>query len=123
MADFPNEDEFDDEDSYEAAYEAWQEREYQLLWPEERTFGAICLCHLGCALRQWLIVSGPEAGRVWDDHRADGVDMDPLYDAQGRPMGFADWYLGQGSAPLTTSDARPRPPRDHGVRGSVDRPG
>ena len=33
--------------------------------------GAFPICHRGCALRDWLVVSGPEAGNVWCDDRAD----------------------------------------------------
>ncbi|MFF1560684.1 hypothetical protein [Streptomyces sp. NPDC058279] len=51
------------------------------------------LCHLGCAARQWLVVSGPERGRIWNDDRADEVDLAPLLDDDGRPVTFTRWYL------------------------------
>ncbi|MGW0697968.1 SMI1/KNR4 family protein [Streptomyces sp. NPDC002867] len=87
----PEEDDFDEPDAYDAAFEAWDERDP--LWSDDLTVGAICLCHLGCALRQWLVVSGPDRGRMWDDRRADGTDLRPLINADGSPMAFADWYL------------------------------
>ncbi|MEV4333395.1 SMI1/KNR4 family protein [Streptomyces sp. NPDC049597] len=87
----PDEDDFDDPDAYDAAYEAWDERDP--LWSDDLTVGAICLCHLGCALRRWLVVSGPDRGRMWDDRRADGIDLQPMSNADGSPMTFADWYL------------------------------
>jgi SMI1 / KNR4 family (SUKH-1) len=33
--------------------------------------GAIPLAHEGCALRDWLVVTGPEAGHVWHDATAE----------------------------------------------------
>ncbi|WP_190064503.1 hypothetical protein [Streptomyces griseocarneus] len=55
------------------------------------------IAHLGCALREWLVVSGPERGRVWSDGRADGVDLAPLLDDKlgdkGEPVTFTRWYL------------------------------
>ncbi|GAA4911825.1 SMI1/KNR4 family protein [Streptomyces coeruleoprunus] len=93
----PEEEDFDDIEEYDAAYEAWEERLMSVLWTDERTVGAICLCHLGCAQRQWLVVSGPERGRMWDDARCDHVDLEPLN------TGFAEWYLSW------LRDARPAP--------------
>lgn len=87
----PEEEDFDEPDAYDAVYEAWDERDP--LWSDDLTVGAICLCHLGCALRQWLVVSGPDRGRMWDDRRADGIDLQPMSNADGSPMTFADWYL------------------------------
>lgn len=51
------------------------------------TVGAICLCTMGCALRIWLVVSGPERGQMWDDYSADGADLGPLFTT------FGDCYL------------------------------
>ena len=90
----PAEEDFEDFEGFETACDAWEERVGDLLWSGERTVGAVCLCHLGCALRQWLVVSGPEAGRMWQDSRADGVGLRPLTDDGGTPLTFADWYLG-----------------------------
>lgn len=56
--------------------------------------GAVPLCHLGCALRQWLIVSGPEAGHVWEDRRADYEGLVPLLTAAGGRVSFFQWYRG-----------------------------
>lgn len=55
--------------------------------------GAIPICHLGCAFRQWLIISGPERGNVWCDDRTDHKGLYPLQ-KDGKPrMKFIDWYL------------------------------
>ncbi|WP_405557326.1 SMI1/KNR4 family protein [Streptomyces sp. NBC_01171] len=92
----PREEDFEDGDGtedFDAAYEAWDERWEEVMWNPERTVGAIVLCHQGCALRQWLVISGPERGRMWNDDRADDVDLAPLLDEDGRPVTFARWYL------------------------------
>ena len=54
--------------------------------------GAIPICHLGCALRQWLIVTGPEAGNVWFDDRADQKGIYPLTGKTGERVTFYRWY-------------------------------
>jgi hypothetical protein len=55
--------------------------------------GAIPICHEGCALRDWLVVSGPEAGHVWHDATADFGGWSPITFPDWRHMTFADWYL------------------------------
>ena len=55
--------------------------------------GAIPLCHEGCALRDWLVVSGPEAGRVWHDATAEFAGWWPCTLHDGRHASFAEWYL------------------------------
>ena len=82
----------DDESENEEIYEE------QLTSFEERYFasaninGAIPICHLGCALRQWLIVTGPEAGNVWGDDRADWEGLSPLIGKTGDRVTFYQWY-------------------------------
>ncbi|MEU3631927.1 SMI1/KNR4 family protein [Streptomyces fradiae] len=88
LADQPDEESYEDVDAFDAAYEAWEERLLATLWSYDHTAGAICLCDLGCAQRQWLAVSGPERGRMWDDARCDHMDLEPL------GVTFAQWYLG-----------------------------
>lgn len=55
--------------------------------------GAVPICHEGCALRDWLVVSGPEAGKVWHDATAEFDGWSPCLSADGRHMTFADWYV------------------------------
>jgi hypothetical protein len=55
--------------------------------------GAIPICHEGCALRDWLVVSGPETGNVWHDATADFNGWSPRAFSDGRHMTFADWYV------------------------------
>jgi hypothetical protein len=54
--------------------------------------GAIPICHEGCALRIWLVLTGGQAGYVWRDGRADRTGLTPLRLADGSPMTFSLWY-------------------------------
>lgn len=92
--DAPDEDEFEDYDDYEAAFEAWEQRVSEILWTSERTTGAICLCDIGCAMRVWLVVTGPERGLMYDDRRCDMDDLSALVTDAGEPVTFGRWYLG-----------------------------
>lgn len=47
-------------ESFEAAY-----------WSSTLTNGAFPICHQGCALRILLVVTGPQAGFLWDDRRSE----------------------------------------------------
>ncbi|GGN45412.1 hypothetical protein GCM10011578_097310 [Streptomyces fuscichromogenes] len=89
----PQEEDFDDIEDFDTAYEAWDGQWLEVMWNPQRTVGGIALCHLGCARRQWLVVSGPEQGRIWSDDRVDEVDLAPLLDADDQPVTFARWYL------------------------------
>src|SRR6185369_645346 len=50
---------------------------------QERYFapvdGAIPICHMGCAIRIWLVVAGPEAGKLWTDDRASDGGWLPMH--------------------------------------------
>jgi hypothetical protein len=54
--------------------------------------GAIPICHMGCALRLWLIVTGPEKGNIWEDNRADEAGIKPLHTATQQRVTFYEWY-------------------------------
>jgi hypothetical protein len=62
-------------------------------WDEALVAGAFPICHQGCALREWLVVSGPEAGQVWYDGRVHNEGLRPYERADGRRLTFLDWYL------------------------------
>jgi SMI1 / KNR4 family (SUKH-1) len=94
----------------------WQERDnlvgilsepfpFQEQWndispmPPEETYwgtalvnGAIPICHEGCALRIWLVVTGDQAGFLWEDKRAEYGGLTPLRLANGPFATFAAWY-------------------------------
>jgi hypothetical protein len=77
------------EDEYYRQVDLWEERVY---WNTANINGAIPICHLGCALRQWLVVTGPEAGNVWDDYRADRGGLEPLQRPGQERVSFLQWY-------------------------------
>ncbi|MGW1774062.1 SMI1/KNR4 family protein [Streptomyces sp. NPDC002104] len=89
----PEEEDFEEIEDFDDAIEAWDERWGALLFAPERTAGALVISHLGCAQREWLIVSGTHRGTVWSDCRADDADLAPLLDQAGQPVTFARWYL------------------------------
>ncbi|TWP52146.1 hypothetical protein FKR81_11235 [Lentzea tibetensis] len=45
----------------------------------------------GCAYRHWLVVSGPERAAVWQDYRADEIDLVPLAGRDGGRVVFGQW--------------------------------
>jgi hypothetical protein len=65
------------------------ERKY---WGSELMNGAIPICHQGCALRVWLIVTGPASGEVWDDRRSEYRGLRPVKLADGSKATFGAWY-------------------------------
>jgi hypothetical protein len=77
------------EDEYQRQVNVWEERVY---WNTALVDGAVPICHLGCAERQWLVVSGPEAGNVWDDLRADRKGIKPAERPGRRRVTFLQWY-------------------------------
>jgi hypothetical protein len=54
--------------------------------------GAIPICHEGCALRIWLVLTGEQAGRIWRDGRADHAGLKPVQLADGSAATFSLWY-------------------------------
>ncbi|WP_199551877.1 SMI1/KNR4 family protein [Streptomyces sp. N35] len=89
----PEEGHFDEEEEFDDAIEAWDERWDALMFNPDRTVGAILLSHRGCALRDWLIITGPHRGTMWADDRADEVDLAPRVNDDGTPVTFAQWYV------------------------------
>lgn len=77
------------EDEYCRQVDRWEERVY---WNTANVNGAIPICHLGCALRQWLVVTGSEAGNVWDDKRVERHGLKPLRRPGHQRVTFLQWY-------------------------------
>ncbi|MFD8012592.1 SMI1/KNR4 family protein [Streptomyces sp. NPDC058955] len=94
LAERPEEEDFDEIEEFDDAIEAWDERWGAVMFAPERTVGAIVICHLGCAQREWLIISGSHRGTIWSDCRVDDADLAPLLGRDGKPVTFAQWYLG-----------------------------
>ena len=72
--------------------EAWDKELEEKYWTPSLVNGAIPICHLGCARRQWLIVNGEQKGYVWGDDRADNKGLYPIRDEAGSPTTFSGWY-------------------------------
>ncbi len=81
-----------DSESFDDAIEAWTEAFEEVYWSPKWTAGAICICHHGCALRTWLVVTGPERGNVWYDGTADRAGLRPHVASDGSHMSFGAWY-------------------------------
>jgi hypothetical protein len=62
-------------------------------WDESLVAGALPICHHGCAYRDWLVITGPEAGQVWSDERVDHKGLWPREGSDGERLTFAQWYL------------------------------
>jgi hypothetical protein len=79
----------EDDEEYEKALEEFEER----YWSPDNVNGAIPICHEGCAYRDWLVVTGPEAGHVWHDARADHAGLLPVSLGKKERVTFLEWYL------------------------------
>jgi hypothetical protein len=89
----PHSKEWKSEEEYDQANEAWDTRLNELYWASAVMNGAIPICHLGCALRQWLVVTGLERGNVWGDERVDWKGIYPLVTEEGKRVTFSEWYI------------------------------
>jgi hypothetical protein len=54
--------------------------------------GALPICHVGHALRIWLVVTGEEKGNLWRDDRADEDGFYPLEHGKAKRVTFGAWY-------------------------------
>lgn len=94
----PEYDDFDDEDAY---FEALSEFETEHWIPIFSIYfdelglstGALPISRRGCGARDWLIVTGPEAGHVWHDRSADHGGVAPVTLGDKPRATFADWYM------------------------------
>lgn len=77
-----------DEEEYDRQLEEFDER----YWCSSNLNGAIPICHLGCASRQWLVITGAEKGNVWCDERADMKGVFPLASETNARVTFYEWY-------------------------------
>lgn len=77
-----------DESAYWKQIEAF-ERTY---WSPALVNGAFPICHQGCALRILLVVTGHQAGYLWNDRRSEYAGLTPIRLVDGSPARFWDWY-------------------------------
>jgi len=109
LPDPPDEDDYDSEEAFNEAEDAYWEHHDEATGRPEQWVGLLYLCHLGCALREGLVVSGRARGQMWADDSADGDGFRPLVDDDGSPLGFARWYrrwLGDAEAQLARGFTR-----------------
>lgn len=88
----PDEEDFDSTEEFNAAEDAYWERHDAVVYDPRHSIGLLYLCHLGCALREALVISGPARGQMWANDTADDEGFRPLCDDDGKPLGFARWY-------------------------------
>jgi len=62
-------------------------------WTSELVNGAVPICHEGCALRIWLVVTGKQAGQLWEDRRSESAGLRPIRLADGSAARFSQWYM------------------------------
>jgi len=86
----PNFDPTDErQDEFDQQMDAFEKR----YWSSALMNGAFPICHRGCALRLWLVVTGDEAGHVWYDGRADYTGLSPVLTKDGSRASFSSWYF------------------------------
>ena len=78
-------------DSNDPEFETKLEQFEARYWDSSIVNGAIPICHAGCAIRIWLVITGNQRGRLWLDGRAEFSGLSPLY-SNGRPATFDSWY-------------------------------
>nr|WP_221473771.1 SMI1/KNR4 family protein [Planomonospora venezuelensis] len=88
----PDEEDFNSAEEFNAAEDAYWEQHDAVVHHTRHSIGLLYLCHLGCALREALVVSGPARGQMWADGTADDDGFRPLSADDGKPLGFARWY-------------------------------
>jgi len=77
-----------DENEYWRQTDKFEER----YWSSELVNGAFPICHEGCALRIWLVVTGEQAGTLWEDRRSEFAGLRPVQLCNGLPATFSEWY-------------------------------
>jgi len=76
----------------EAEYDRQMEAFDTVYWRPSLVNGAIPICHEGCALRVWLVVTGSFAGHLWEDRRTEYAGLKPLQLGDGSLAKFSVWY-------------------------------
>jgi hypothetical protein len=80
-------------ESNEAEYDRLMEEFDNRYFRPSLMNGAQPICHEGCALRIWLVVTGVQAGRLWHEGRGDDhTGVKPLRLSDGSAATFSGWY-------------------------------
>jgi len=88
----PKKDNFRTEESYKKALGEWQKQWDEIVYNPNNATGFLYLSHIGCSLREGIVVTGPAKGLMWIDRMADRAGYKPLTDDDGKPLTFAGWY-------------------------------
>jgi hypothetical protein len=73
LPDPPSREDFNSEEKLNEAEDAYWQHHEAVVFAPEHSIGLLYLCHLGCAYREALVVSGPARGQMWaDDTASDG---------------------------------------------------
>jgi len=110
----PKADDFETDEELDEAFDEWDERLEALLYQPSMSVGAICLTDEGCAYRDWLVVSGPAAGTMWEDPRCLDQEFQPIQPNRN----FRDWYLdwlGASEHTVVTSQHKVATETGHGA--------
>lgn len=54
--------------------------------------GSFPICHQGCARRVLMVVTGNQAGYLWEDGRSELAGLKPIRRADGSLATFSGWY-------------------------------
>lgn len=76
----------------DAEYWRLHEKFTEKYWSGTLVNGAIPICHKGCAIRIWLVISGVQAGFLWEDRRSEFAGLRPVTLSTGKPATFSEWY-------------------------------
>ncbi len=112
LPDPPVREAFDSEGSFHDAQDAYWQQHDAVAFAPEHSVGLLYLCHLGCAYREALVVSGPARGQMWGDDTASDGGFRPLRESDGNPIGFTRWYsswLGQAEEQAQPRSSRGTP--------------
>ncbi|MEU2615190.1 SMI1/KNR4 family protein [Micromonospora sp. NPDC007271] len=94
LPDPPTEEDFDSEAEFNEAEDAYWQQHEAVVFSPGHSIGLLYLCHLGCAYRNALVISGPARGQMWADDTAGDGGFRPLHESDGSPTGFTRWYRG-----------------------------
>ncbi|MET9302723.1 SMI1/KNR4 family protein [Micromonospora aurantiaca] len=94
LPDPPGKADFDSEDKFNKAEDAYWQQHEAVVFSPEHSIGLLYLCHLGCAYREALVITGPTRGQMWGDDTASDGGFLPLHEPDGSPTGFTRWYRG-----------------------------
>ena len=76
----------------ESEYSRQMDNFQSTYWRSSLVNGAIPICHEGCGLRIWLVLTGTQAGYLWEDRRSEYAGLKPLRLTDGSSATFAGWY-------------------------------